>query len=71
MLQFEIRSKQQFYLPMKQANEMAGGKLSGTEEERSGRRGRRMYKITTSSRRALKTAKLRVREFFGELVEGK
>ena len=42
-----------------------------SEEERSGRTVRRLYKITASGRRALKTAKLRVREFFGELIEGK
>jgi PadR family transcriptional regulator PadR len=40
-------------------------------EERSGRTARRLYKITASGRRALKTAKLRVRELFGELIEGK
>jgi len=40
-------------------------------EERSGRRARRLYKITASGRRALRTAKLRVRELFGELIEGK
>jgi DNA-binding PadR family transcriptional regulator len=42
-----------------------------SEEERSGRSIRRLYKITASGRRALKTAKLRVRELFGELIEGK
>jgi DNA-binding PadR family transcriptional regulator len=42
-----------------------------SEEEQSGRTARRLYKITTSGRRALKTAKLRVRELFGELIEGK
>jgi DNA-binding PadR family transcriptional regulator len=40
-------------------------------EERSGRTARRLYKITASGRRALKTAKFRVRELFGELIEGK
>ena len=40
-------------------------------EERSGKSIRRLYKITASGRRALKTAKLRVRELFGELIEGK
>lgn len=40
-------------------------------EERSGRTARRLYKITASGRRALKIAKLRVRELFGELIEGK
>ncbi|RZU39255.1 DNA-binding PadR family transcriptional regulator [Edaphobacter modestus] len=42
-----------------------------SEEERSGRSVRRLYKITASGRRALKTSKLRVRELFGELIEGK
>ena len=42
-----------------------------SEEERSGKSIRRLYKITASGRRALKTAKLRVRELFGELIEGK
>ena len=42
-----------------------------SEKERSGKSIRRLYRITTSGRRALKTAKLRVRELFGELIEGK
>jgi PadR family transcriptional regulator PadR len=42
-----------------------------SEEERSGSTARRLYTITASGRRALKTAKLRVRELFGELIEGK
>ncbi len=42
-----------------------------SEEQRSGSTVRRLYKITASGRRALKTAKLRVRELFGELIEGK
>jgi PadR family transcriptional regulator PadR len=42
-----------------------------SEEERSGKSVRRLYEITASGRRALKTAKLRVRELFGELIEGK
>lgn len=41
-----------------------------SEEERSGKSVRRLYEITASGRRALKTAKLRVRELFGELIEG-
>ena len=41
------------------------------KSERSGKSARRLYKITASGRRALKTAKLRVRELFGELIEGK
>jgi PadR family transcriptional regulator PadR len=42
-----------------------------SEDERSGKNVRRLYEITASGRRALKTAKLRVRELFGELIEGK
>jgi PadR family transcriptional regulator, regulatory protein PadR len=42
-----------------------------SEEERSGKSIRRLYRITAPGRRALKTAKLRVRELFGELLEGK
>jgi PadR family transcriptional regulator PadR len=42
-----------------------------SKEDRSGRIARRLYKITASGRRALKTAKLRVRELFGELIEDK
>jgi PadR family transcriptional regulator, regulatory protein PadR len=41
-----------------------------SKEERSGKSIRRLYRITASGRRALKTAKLRVRELFGELIEG-
>jgi PadR family transcriptional regulator, regulatory protein PadR len=41
-----------------------------SEEQRSGKSARRLYKITVSGRRALRTAKLRVRELFGELIEG-
>jgi DNA-binding PadR family transcriptional regulator len=42
-----------------------------SKEQRSGKSARRLYEITASGRRALKTAKLRVRELFGELIEGK
>ena len=42
-----------------------------SEKERSGKSIRRLYRITVPGRRALKTAKLRVRELFGELIEGK
>ena len=42
-----------------------------SEEERSGKIIRRLYRITASGRRALKTAKLRVRELFGELIESR
>jgi PadR family transcriptional regulator, regulatory protein PadR len=40
-------------------------------EERSGKTARRLYKITALGRRALNTAKVRVRELFGELIGGK
>jgi PadR family transcriptional regulator, regulatory protein PadR len=42
-----------------------------SEEKRSGKTARRVYKITSLGRRVLKTARLRVRELFGELIEGK
>jgi PadR family transcriptional regulator, regulatory protein PadR len=42
-----------------------------SKQERVGRSIRRVYGITTSGRRALKKAKQRVRELFGELIEGK
>ncbi|WP_263409031.1 PadR family transcriptional regulator [Terriglobus tenax] len=40
-----------------------------SSEERSGKSSRRVYSITPTGRRALKTAKKRVRELFGELIE--
>lgn len=42
-----------------------------SSQERAGRSVRRVYGITKSGRRALKKAKRRVRELFGELIEGK
>ena len=39
-------------------------------ERRAGKSVRRVYRITKSGRRALKKAKQRVRELFGELIEG-
>jgi len=42
-----------------------------SSEERSGKSIRRLYRITPAGRRALKTAKQRVRELFGELIENK
>jgi PadR family transcriptional regulator len=42
-----------------------------SKQERAGKSVRRVYGITKSGRRALKTAKQRVRELFGELIEGK
>ncbi len=38
---------------------------------RSGRVFRRLYRATPVGRKALKEAKLKVRELFGELIEGK
>lgn len=38
--------------------------------KQAGRRGRRVYRITPAGRRALKDAKVKVRELFGELFEG-
>ena len=38
---------------------------------RSGKTYRRVYKATPLGRRALKSAKQKVRELFGELIEGK
>ena len=38
---------------------------------RSGQARRRLYKATPAGRRALKAAKQKVRELFGELIEGK
>ena len=42
-----------------------------SSQKRVGKSVRRVYGITKSGRRALKNAKLRVRELFGELIEGK
>jgi PadR family transcriptional regulator PadR len=42
-----------------------------SSEERAGRSIRRVYRITASGSRALKKAKQRVRELFGELIENK
>ena len=40
-----------------------------SSEQRAGRSIRRVYRITASGARALKKAKQRVRELFGELIE--
>lgn len=37
--------------------------------EREGKRSRKVYRATAAGRKALKTAKIRVRELFGELFE--
>jgi DNA-binding PadR family transcriptional regulator len=42
-----------------------------SSQERAGKSARRVYSITPSRRRALKKAKQRVRELFGELIEEK
>ncbi|QRQ85893.1 PadR family transcriptional regulator [Cupriavidus oxalaticus] len=42
-----------------------------SRRERTGRRDRRVYEITEQGRIALKDAKSKVRELFGELIEGK
>lgn len=42
-----------------------------SRRERSGKSVRRVYGITASGRRALKKARQRVRELFGELIEDK
>ena len=42
-----------------------------SSQERYGKSVRRVYGITTSGRRALKKARQRVRELFGELIEEK
>jgi len=46
------------------------GYLQSTER-RIGRTVRREYRITASGKKALKAAKEKVRELFGELIEGK
>ena len=42
-----------------------------SRHERTGRRDRRVYEITEQGRVALTDAKAKVRELFGELIEGK
>jgi DNA-binding PadR family transcriptional regulator len=42
-----------------------------SSQRRVGKSVRRVYGITKAGRRALKKAKQRVRELFGELIEGK
>jgi DNA-binding PadR family transcriptional regulator len=46
------------------------GYLSSTEE-RNGKSLRKVYRATTMGRRALRSARSKVRELFGELIEGK
>jgi len=42
-----------------------------SKEFRAGKIGRRLYRATPAGRKALKAAKQKVRELFGELIEGK
>ena len=55
--------------PMLHALERKGYLKSKTEG--IGRRARRMYRATKKGRNALTLAKARVRELFGELIQGK
>ena len=55
--------------PMLHAMERDGYLKS--REERSGRTFRRLYKATPLGREAHKLARIKVRELFGELVEGR
>jgi PadR family transcriptional regulator, regulatory protein PadR len=41
-----------------------------SSDERDGRQSRKVYRATAKGRRALQSAKARVRELFGELFEG-
>lgn len=41
-----------------------------SRHERAGRRGRRVYEITEQGRSALSDARAKVKELFGELIEG-
>mgnify|MGYP000309499310 FL=1 len=54
--------------PMLHGLEKKGYLIS--HHERTGRRDRRMYEITTQGRKALTDAKAKVKELFGELIEG-
>lgn len=54
--------------PMLHGLEKKGYLIS--HHERTGRRERRMYEITTQGRKALTDAKAKVKELFGELIEG-
>lgn len=55
--------------PMLHGLEKKGYLIS--RHERTGRRERRLYEITDQGRMALTDAKAKVRELFGELIEGK
>lgn len=47
----------------------AKGYLRSVQAKHGGRRGRRVYRITPTGRRALAAARLKVQELFGELFE--
>uniref|UniRef100_UPI003F496B7E PadR family transcriptional regulator n=1 Tax=Cupriavidus taiwanensis TaxID=164546 RepID=UPI003F496B7E len=53
--------------PMLHGLEKKGYLIS--QQERSGRRGRRIYAITPHGRQALAAAKIKVKELFGELFQ--
>ena len=55
--------------PMLHALERKG--LLKSRMQGKGRRARRMYRATLRGRKALATAKKRVQELFGELIEGR
>jgi PadR family transcriptional regulator len=55
--------------PMLHALERKG--LLKSRMQGKGRRARRMYRATPRGRKALATAKERVQELFGELIEGR
>lgn len=54
--------------PMLHGMEKKGYLIS--RHERTGRRGRRVYEITEQGRVALVKARAKVKELFGELIEG-
>ncbi len=54
--------------PMLHGMEKKGYLIS--RHERTGRRGRRVYEITEQGRVALAKARAKVKELFGELIEG-
>ncbi|TFF70092.1 hypothetical protein DRM94_21650, partial [Aeromonas taiwanensis] len=62
-------SENQGGLPRKAAMNQKKGYLT-SRHERTGRRERRVYDITEQGRTALADAKTKVKELFGELVEG-
>ena len=65
VLRFELAS----LYPMLHGLEKKG--YLSSRHERSGRRERRLYDITETGRIALANAKTKLRELFGELIEGR